>query len=130
MTLLAVLATIATSLAGHPATVRCGGPSPLSWRDASGWAYVGGTEAGLSAQTCRRLERAREGSDGEPGAWAILVLGHETAHLHGIADEQVADCWGLRWFKRVAADLGVSAVRRMRMWATIDGGMLQRAWCR
>jgi len=133
---IALLSTIATLLAGHPAHVTCGGIDPgRTWADNDGWAYVGGDESGLSSATCRGLrnvQRHHLRTETEIGvaAGAIWTLAHETGHLHGISNEQTANCWGLRWFKRVAADLGATTSERSRLWSALGGDLLVRQYCR
>lgn len=96
-----VLSHQATLIAGHRARVHCdtAGRHVGAVQEADGLAEVGGTNAWLTPGLCFRLYRVAEKHDTHsfaPTGRAIAVLAHESWHLHGVADEGVANCYAFQ----------------------------------
>jgi hypothetical protein len=109
----AVFSHEATKIAGHPATVRCdtSGRYVGYVEDADGLAYVGGNRAYLTPGICNTLYQLafkhRVQSFSGTGR-AIAVLGHESQHLRGVANEGLANCFGFQSGVQIGVDLGLS----------------------
>jgi hypothetical protein len=101
------LEAAASWVAGKPVHVWCA-TSQSVWAtaaanggltDTAGFVMqVGGSDEYLSTRTCAALNAYlnRRGVDEYDLARRLLVLAHESEHLHGIADESEADCAALR----------------------------------
>jgi hypothetical protein len=116
----AVFSQEATKIAGHPAAVICdtSGKHVGVVQDADGAAQVGGTVAYLVPSLCDRLYQLafkhRVQSFSGTGR-AIAVLAHESAHLSGVADEGLANCYAFQNGVSVGVDLGLSESRARAM---------------
>lgn len=92
-----VLSQEAGRIAGHAVRVRCdsAGRHVGFIQEADGLAEVGGRRAWLTPSICFRLYRLIDRHDTQsfsPTGRALAVLAHEAWHLHGVADEGVANC--------------------------------------
>jgi hypothetical protein len=122
------LSRLVTELAGKSAEVRCW--SRADWRRllveeravsggsiddlTIGFANVRGTRANLSPEVCANLvsvvyERARPRDPRDVLALAasVVTIAHEAQHMRGVADEAVAECYGIQLARRTAIALGV-----------------------
>jgi hypothetical protein len=106
----------ATKIAGHRATVVC----DTSYehvglvQDADGAAQLGGGVAWLLPSLCDELYQVRfkHRVRASPQAGrAIAVLAHEAWHLHGVANEGLANCYAFQSGVRTGVDLGLSESR-------------------
>jgi hypothetical protein len=109
----AVFSREATAIAGHPATVVC----DTSFKhvglvqEADGAAQVGGGVAWLLPSLCDTLYQVRfkHRVQSSPKAGrAIAVLAHEAWHLHGVANEGLANCYAFQSGVRIGVNLGLS----------------------
>jgi hypothetical protein len=110
----------ATSIAGHPARVICdtSGRYVGIVQDADGLAEVGGTRAYLTPGICNTLYQLafKHRVQSFPRtARAIAVLAHESWHLHGVANEGLANCYGFQSGVTVGTDLGLSESKARAM---------------
>jgi hypothetical protein len=108
-----VLSHQATSIAGHPATVHCdtAGRHVGAVQEADGLAEVGGTSAWVTPGICYQLYRVINKHDRQsfsPTGRAIAVLAHESWHLHGVADEGLANCYAFQSGVAVGTRLGLT----------------------
>lgn len=109
----AILSREASTIARHPATVTCDkkGDYVGFVQDADGLAEVGGNQAFLTPAICNTLYQLavkhRVQSFSET-ARAIAVLGHESWHLRGIANEGLANCYGFQSGVQIGQNLGLS----------------------
>jgi hypothetical protein len=115
-----VLSREATRIAGHAAQVHCdtGGHHVGAVQEADGLAEVGGRNAWLTPGICFRLYRVidhHDTSSFSSTGHAIAVLAHESWHLHGIADEGVANCHAFRSGVEVGIRLGLSPPRALAL---------------
>jgi hypothetical protein len=112
----AVFSREATAIAGHPAAVVCdtSGRHVGLVQDADGVAQVGGRTAYLVPSLCDDLYQLafkhRIVSDSSTGR-AIAVLAHEAWHLHGVADEGLANCFAFQSGVTVGERLGLPESR-------------------
>jgi hypothetical protein len=102
----------ATRIAGHPAHVICdvSGRRVGYVQDADGLAELGGRRIWLTPQICfslYRVEHSRRA--GNSSGHAIAVLAHEAWHLHGEADEAIANCYAYQSGVGVGEALGLTA---------------------
>ncbi len=107
----ALLDREAGGIAGHPATVICdvSGRHVGYVQDADGLAEVGGRRAWLTPSICYQLYLvAHTGRAGASSGHAIAVLAHEAWHLHGEANEGVANCFAYQSGVAVGEHLGLS----------------------
>jgi hypothetical protein len=109
----ALYSQIASSIAGHPAQVRCdtSGHHVGVTQDADGLAVVGGRRAWLTPSICYtlyQLSTHRIRPDTAAAGRAIAVLAHEAWHLHGQASEALANCYGYQSGVAVGVKLGLS----------------------
>jgi hypothetical protein len=109
----AVFSREASRIAGHPATVRCdtSGRFVGYTQDADGLAFVGGRRAYLTPGICDTLYQLafKHRVQSFPRtARALAVLGHESQHLRGVANEGLANCFGFQSGVRIGVDLGLS----------------------
>ena len=79
----------------------------IGYYDEEGAAFTDTKRIALSPETCRNLT----------GHWdervnALHTLGHERGHLHGIANETEADCYGLKVLPLMAKKLKMRIPRR------------------
>jgi len=105
---------LASAIAGHRVTVVCdtGGHHVGAVQEADGLAEVGGRRAWLTPDICLQLVQLRDGDlrpDSDTAGHAVVVLAHEAWHLHGVADEGLANCFAYQAGTRIAEQLGVSA---------------------
>jgi hypothetical protein len=103
----------AQKIAGHPVTVICdtSGHHVGAVQEADGLAEVGGTRAWLTPGICYQLSRVIDGHAQHPGrttGHAIVVLAHESWHLHGVSNEGLANCFAYQSGVQVGVDLGMS----------------------
>lgn len=108
-----VLSAQATRIAGHRAVVHCdtSGGHVGAVQEADGLAEVGGTNAWLTPSICFRLYRVVDHHDVslfDPTGHAIVVLAHESWHLHGYANEGLVNCFAYQSGVGVAERLGLS----------------------
>jgi hypothetical protein len=94
-------------------TVDCdtGGHHVGAVQEADGLAEVGGRRAWLTPDICLQLVQLRDGDlrpDSDTAGHAVVVLAHEAWHLHGVADEGLANCFAYQTGGRIAEQLGVS----------------------
>ena len=83
-------------------------------RKSDGLAEVGGRNAWLTPGICYRLYRVLDHHDDRsfaPTGRAIAVLAHEAWHLHGVADEGIANCYAFQSGVRVGERIGLSEGR-------------------
>jgi hypothetical protein len=104
---------LASEIAGHGVTVECdtGGRHVGAVQEADGLAEVGGRRAWLTPDICLHLVQLRDGDlrpDSDTAGHAVVVLAHEAWHLHGVADEGLANCSAYQTGGRLAEQLGVS----------------------
>lgn len=104
---------LAGEIAGHRVTVTCdtGGRHVGVVQETDGLAEVGGRQAWLSPDICLQLVDLRDGDlrpDSESAGHAVVVLAHEAWHLHGVANEGLANCFAYQSGVQVAEGLGVS----------------------
>src|SRR5215831_15354033 len=107
----AILSREASAIANHPATVTCdkSGDFVGFVQDADGLAEVGGDQAFLTPAICNTLyqlavkHRVQSFSQ---TARAIAVLGHESWHLRGEANEGLANCYGFQSGVQIGQHLG------------------------
>jgi hypothetical protein len=112
----AVISHQAALIAGHPARVHCdsAGRHVGAVQEADGLAEVGGTNAWLTPGICFQLHRLIDDHDSRSFSatgHAIAVLAHESWHLHGVADEGVANCYAFQSGVPVGIRLGLSSSR-------------------
>jgi hypothetical protein len=105
---------LASAIAGHRVSVECdtGGHHVGAVQEADGLAEVGGQRAWLTPDICLHLVQLRDGDlrpDSDTAGHAVVVLAHEAWHLHGVADEGLANCFAYQSGARIAEQLGVSA---------------------
>jgi hypothetical protein len=103
----------AQKIAGHPVTVTCdtSGHHVGAVQEADGLAEVGGTQAWLTPGICYSLSQVIDGHASHPGrgtGHAIVVLAHESWHLHGVSNEGLANCFAYQSGVQVGQDLGLS----------------------
>jgi len=103
----------ATRIAGHPATVVCDTSFEHVGivQEADGAAQVGGGVAWLLPSLCNELYQVRFKHHVQPSpkaGRAIAVLAHEAWHLHGVANEGLANCYAFQSGVRIGVDLGLS----------------------
>ena len=111
-----VLSRRAQAIAGHPVSVRCDtkGRHVGAVQEADGIAEVGGRTAWLTPGICFRLYELIDHKDTHsfsPTGRAIAVLAHEAWHLHGVADEGVANCYAFQSGVEIGVRLGLSPSR-------------------
>jgi hypothetical protein len=104
---------LASELAGHRVTVECdtGGRHVGAVQEADGLAQVGGRQAWLTPDICLDLVKLRDGDlrpDSDTAGHAVVVLAHEAWHLHGVANEGLANCFAYQTGAGIAEQLGVS----------------------
>ncbi len=109
----AVFSREASAIARHPAQVVCDtkGTHVGVVQDADGAALVGGSTAYLVPDLCDRLYQLKFKNRVESfslTARAIAVLAHEAWHLHGVANEGLANCFGFQSGVGVGVDLGLT----------------------
>jgi hypothetical protein len=110
----AVFSREATAIAGHPATVVCDTSFEHVGivQEADGAAQVGGGVAWLLPSLCNELYQVRFKHHVQPSpkaGRAIAVLAHEAWHLHGVANEGLANCYAFQSGVRIGVHLGLSA---------------------
>ena len=103
----------ATRIAGHPATVVCDTSFEHVGlvQDADGAAQVGGGVAWLLPSLCDELYQVRfkhRVRSAPQAGRAIAVLAHEAWHLHGVANEGLANCFAFQSGVRVGVNFGLS----------------------
>jgi hypothetical protein len=108
-----VLSQQAARIAGHAARVRCdsAGRHVGAVQEADGVAQVGGSDAWLTPAICFRLYRLIDHHDSgsfSPTGRALAVLAHESWHLHGVADEGVANCYAFQSGVTIGVRFGLS----------------------
>jgi hypothetical protein len=116
----AILSREASAIAKHPATVTCdkSGDFVGFVQDADGLAEVGGDQAFLTPAICNTLyqlavkHRVQSFSQ---TARAIAVLGHESWHLRGEANEGLANCYGFQSGVQIGQNLGLSKSKARAM---------------
>ena len=111
-----VISQQAARVARHTARVRCdsAGRHVGVVQEADGIAEVGGTDAWLTPGICFQLYRLIDHHDSRSFSStgrAIAVLAHEAWHLHGVADEGVANCYAFQSGVRIGVRLGLSPSR-------------------
>jgi hypothetical protein len=112
----AVFSREAARIAGHPASIVCdtsGGHVGVV-QEADGVAQVGGRLAYIVPGLCDALYQLRfkhRVQSFPRTARAIAVLAHESWHLHGVADEGLANCYAFQSGVQVGVDLGLSESR-------------------
>ncbi len=102
---------LAAEIAGHRVTVHCDDRHVGYVQGDDGLAEVGGRQAWLTTDICLALVRLRDGKinpQGESASHAVVVLAHESWHLHGVASESLANCFAYQSGVGVAEKLGVS----------------------
>lgn len=107
-----VLSQEAGRIAGHQVTVRCdtAGRHVGAVQEADGLAEVGGRNAWLTPAICFRLYRVIDKHDTHtftPTGRALAVLAHESWHLHGVANEGLANCFGFQSGVTIGTRLGL-----------------------
>lgn len=115
-----ILSREASAIANHPATVTCdkNGNYVGFVQDADGLAEVGGDQAFLTPSICNTLyqlavkHRVQSFSQ---TARAIAVLGHESWHLRGVANEGLANCYGFQSGVQIGQNLGLSKSKARAM---------------
>jgi len=116
----AILSREASAIANHPATVTCdkNGDFVGFVQDADGLAEVGGDQAFLTPSICNTLyqlavkHRVQSFSQ---TARAIAVLGHESWHLRGEANEGLANCYGFQSGVQIGQNLGLTKSKARAM---------------
>ena len=111
-----VLSGQAARIAGHAVRVRCdsAGRHVGFVQEADGLAEVGGRNAWLTPSICFQLYRLIDRHDTQsfsPTGRAIAVLAHESWHLHGVADEGIANCYAFQSGVAIGTRLGLSPSR-------------------
>ncbi len=103
---------IASRIAGKPVHVRCGGRH--QWNAVGegvlGYAVVGSTLTTLAPRVCERLAEMQAGAkpaDLVMSAAALVTVAHESQHLRGVANEALAECYGMQHAPAVASTLGI-----------------------
>jgi hypothetical protein len=109
-----ILSREAGRIAGHPAAVRCdtAGNHVGVVQEADGVAEVGGRNAWLTPAICFQLYRVIDKHDTHsfsPTGRALAVLAHESWHLHGVANEGLANCYGFQSGVTIGIRLGLPA---------------------
>ncbi len=109
-----ILSREASRIAGHPADVRCdtAGDHVGAVQEADGVAEVGGRNAWLTPAICFQLYRVIDRHDTHsfsPTGRALAVLGHESWHLRGVANEGLANCYGFQSGVTIGIRLGLPA---------------------
>jgi hypothetical protein len=102
---------LASEIAGHPANVNCDNRHVGYVQGDDGLAQVGGRQAWLTTDICLALVQLRDGKldpRSESASHAVVVLAHESWHLHGVASESLANCFAYQSGVGVAEKLGVS----------------------
>jgi hypothetical protein len=116
----AILSREASAIAHHPATVTCdkNGDFVGFVQDADGLAEVGGDQAFLTPAICDTLYQLaikHRVQSFSRTARAIAVLGHESWHLRGEANEGLANCYGFQSGVGIGVNLGLSRSRARAM---------------
>ena len=116
----AILSREASAIAHHPATVTCdkNGDFVGFVQDADGLAEVGGDQAFLTPAICDTLYQLaikHRVQSFSRTARAIAVLGHESWHLRGEANEGLANCYGFQSGVGIGVNLGLSESRARAM---------------
>ena len=116
----AILSREASSIARHPATVTCDAKGDYVGfvQDADGLAEVGGDQAFLTPAICDTLYQLavkHRVQSFSRTARAIAVLGHESWHLRGEANEGLANCYGFQSGVQIGQNLGLSKSRARAM---------------
>jgi hypothetical protein len=112
----AVFSREASAIAGHSSAIVCdtSGRHVGLVQDADGVAHVGGRLAYIVPSLCDDLYQLafkhRVVSNSSTGR-AIAVLAHEAWHLHGVADEGLANCFAFQSGVAVGKNLGLSESR-------------------
>jgi hypothetical protein len=111
-----ILTHQAARIAGHPVRVRCdtAGRRVGAVQETDGIAEVGGRDAWLTPAICFRLYQLiarRDTHSFNPTGRAIAVLAHEAWHLHGVADEGVANCYAFQSGVAIGTGLGLTESR-------------------
>ena len=109
----AILSREASTIARHPATVTCDktGDYVGFVQDADGLAEVGGDQAFLTPEICDTLYQLavkHRVQSFSRTARAVAVLGHESWHLRGEANEGLANCYGYQSGVEIGVNLGLS----------------------
>jgi hypothetical protein len=109
-----ILSREAGRIAGHQASVRCdaAGRHVGAVQEADGLAEVGGRNVWLTPAICFQLYRVIDKHDTHsfsPTGRALAVLGHESWHLHGVANEGLANCYGFQSGVTIGTRLGLPA---------------------
>ena len=102
---------LAAGIAGHRVAVHCDNSHVGYVQGDDGLAQVGGRQAWLTTDICLALVRLRDGKlapQSESASHAVVVLAHESWHLHGVASEALANCFAYQSGVGVAEKLGVS----------------------
>lgn len=108
----------ASLIARHPAQVICdtSGRHVGYVQDADGLAEIGGHRAWLTPSICYQLYLVAHKKIAEPSSGhAIAVLAHEAWHLHGEANEGVANCFAYQSGVAVGEHLGLSPATARRL---------------
>jgi len=116
----AILSREASAIARHPATVTCDAKGDYVGfvQDADGLAEVGGSQAFLTPEICDTLYQLaikHRVQSFSRTARAIAVLGHESWHLRGEANEGLANCYGFQSGVGIGVNLGLSRSRARAM---------------
>ncbi len=116
----AILSREASAIARHPATVTCDAKGDYVGfvQDADGLAEVGGGQAFLTPEICDTLYQLaikHRVQSFSRTARAIAVLGHESWHLRGEANEGLANCYGFQSGVDIGVNLGLSESRARAM---------------
>ena len=116
----AILSREASAIARHPATVTCDAKGDYVGfvQDADGLAEVGGSQAFLTPEICDTLYQLaikHRVQSFSRTARAIAVLGHESWHLRGEANEGLANCYGFQSGVDIGVNLGLSESRARAM---------------
>jgi hypothetical protein len=105
---------ISSRIAGKPVRARCGGAR--QWNAVGegvlGYAVVGGDLSTLAPRVCSRLRAMEAGArpvDLLISGAALVTVAHEAEHLHGIANEAVAECYAIQRAPSVARALHIDA---------------------
>lgn len=118
MTLLALLAVVASTLAGHPLTVEC---NVRQDPGVDGYVYLETGPIHLRPEHCVGLSMPEET---RKHAYSALVLAHEIGHfVLNTYNEMKAECWGFNHIGEIAKLLGWDPVktRRDARWWTFCG---------
>jgi hypothetical protein len=86
-------------------------------QDADGLAEVGGRRMWLTPGICYRLAKVTRLTPGTEVAagHAVAVLAHEAWHLHGVANEGLANCYAYQSGVSVGRALGLSTATARRL---------------